>query len=74
MQLLILHLPYIATTRSVNGGASTVVDQPDSGGGGVVISVPVQLNLNNGANSITFGSGQSSASLSLTYQSPLSGS
>lgn len=45
---------------SANGGASVVVDQPDSGGGGVVISVPVKLNLKNGANSITFGAGQSS--------------
>lgn len=45
---------------SVNGGPSVLVDQPDSGGGNVVISVPVKLNLNNGANSITFGSGQSS--------------
>lgn len=44
----------------MNGGASTLVDQPDTGGGQVVLSVPVQLNLNNGANSITFGAGQTS--------------
>lgn len=45
---------------SVNGGPTVLVDQPDSGGGGVVISVPVKVNLNNGANSMTFGSGQTS--------------
>lgn len=50
---------YRNVTVSANGGASVVVDQPDSGGGGVVISVPVKLNLKNGANSITFGAGQS---------------
>ncbi|KAI0093999.1 glycosyl hydrolase [Irpex rosettiformis] len=50
---------YRNVTVSVNGGSSTLVDQPDSGGGGVVISVPVKLNLNSGTNSITFGSGQS---------------
>lgn len=47
-------------TRSVNGGATTLVDQPDSGGGDVVISVPVLLNLNAGSNTITFGGNQSS--------------
>ncbi|CAL1704333.1 unnamed protein product [Somion occarium] len=45
-------------TVSVNGGSTTLVDQPDTGGGHVILSVPVKLNLNNGANSITFGSGQ----------------
>lgn len=47
----------------MNGGPSVLVDQPDSGGGGVVISVPVKLTLNGGANALTFGAGQSSASL-----------
>ncbi|KAK7693323.1 hypothetical protein QCA50_002891 [Cerrena zonata] len=46
-------------TVSVNGGPSTSVDQPDSGGGNVVISVPVQVNFISGANSITFAAGQS---------------
>ncbi|GJE90871.1 galactan 1,3-beta-galactosidase [Phanerochaete sordida] len=49
---------YRNVTVSVNGGPTVLVDQPDSGGGGVVISVPVKVNLNNGANSMTFGSGQ----------------
>ncbi|CAL1704335.1 unnamed protein product [Somion occarium] len=49
-------------TVSVNGGSTTLVDQPDTGGGHVILSVPVKLNLNNGANSITFGSGQTSKS------------
>ncbi|TFY82940.1 hypothetical protein EWM64_g1071 [Hericium alpestre] len=47
------------TTVSVNGGASVLVDQPDSGGGDVILSVPVKLNLRQGANSITFGADQS---------------
>ncbi|KAI0797866.1 galactan 1,3-beta-galactosidase [Abortiporus biennis] len=45
-------------TVSVNGGPSTLVDQPNTGGGHVIISVPVKLTLNNGANQITFGSSQ----------------
>jgi hypothetical protein len=45
---------------SVNGGASVLVQQPDTGGGHVTLSVPVKLNLKSGANSITFSSGQSS--------------
>ena len=45
---------------SVNSGPAVLVDQPDSGGGSVVISVPVKVDLNSGANSITFGSGQNS--------------
>ncbi|KAI0267698.1 galactan 1,3-beta-galactosidase [Gloeopeniophorella convolvens] len=47
------------TTVSVNGGSSVLVDQPDTGGGNVVLSVPVKLSLRQGTNSITFGSGQS---------------
>ncbi|KAF5377239.1 hypothetical protein D9615_006357 [Tricholomella constricta] len=47
------------TTVSVNGGASVVVDQPNTGGGHVILSVPVKLTLRSGANSITFGAGQS---------------
>ncbi|KAG6857617.1 hypothetical protein H0H87_010185 [Tephrocybe sp. NHM501043] len=55
-------LPLIKTDPwySVNGGASILVDQPNTGGGHVILSVPVKVNLNNGANSITVGSGQSS--------------
>ena len=49
------------TQYSVNSGATTLVQQPDTGGGHVILSVPIEVNLNNGANSITFGSGQSSA-------------
>ncbi|KAF8161342.1 Arabinanase/levansucrase/invertase [Crassisporium funariophilum] len=48
------------TTVSVNGGASVLVDQPNTGGGGVVLSVPVRLNLKSGANSITFSANQNS--------------
>jgi hypothetical protein len=36
------------------------VDQPDTGNGLVTLSVPVKLTLKSGANSLTFGSGQSS--------------
>ncbi|KAI0079984.1 galactan 1,3-beta-galactosidase [Panus rudis PR-1116 ss-1] len=46
-------------TVSVNGGGTTLVDQPDTGGGHVILSVPIKVTLRNGANSITFGSGQS---------------
>ncbi|KAL0950694.1 hypothetical protein HGRIS_007471 [Hohenbuehelia grisea] len=46
------------TTVSVNGGSTVLVDQPNTGGGHVLLSVPVKLNLNNGANSITIGSNQ----------------
>ncbi|KAF8167828.1 hypothetical protein B0H34DRAFT_814479 [Crassisporium funariophilum] len=46
------------TTVSVNGGASVLVDQLNTGGGGVVLSVPVRLNLKSGANSITFSANQ----------------
>lgn len=48
---------------SVNGGSTVLVDQPDTGGGHVVLSVPVQLTLKSGTNSITIGSGQSSKSV-----------
>ncbi|KIP09092.1 carbohydrate-binding module family 35 protein [Phlebiopsis gigantea 11061_1 CR5-6] len=48
---------YRNVTVSVNGGAATLVDQPDTGGQ-AVLSVPVQLSLKSGANSITFGAGQ----------------
>ncbi|ESK88955.1 glycosyl hydrolase family 43 protein [Moniliophthora roreri MCA 2997] len=47
------------TTVSVNGGTSVLVDQPNTGSGHSVLSVPVKLNLRSGANSITFSSGQS---------------
>ena len=45
---------------SVNGGSTILVDQPNTGGGHVILSVPVKLNLNNGANSITFSINQDS--------------
>ncbi|KAI0637093.1 galactan 1,3-beta-galactosidase [Trametes polyzona] len=48
-----------STTISVNGGSSITLDQPNTGGGGVVLSIPVQLNLRSGSNTITFSSGQS---------------
>lgn len=44
---------------SVNGGASVLVDQPDTGGGHVILSVPVKLNLKSGSNTITIGANQS---------------
>ncbi|TBU32365.1 galactan 1,3-beta-galactosidase [Dichomitus squalens] len=47
------------TTVSVNGGSPVWVEQPNTGGGSVVLSVPVQLTLNSGSNTITFGAGQS---------------
>jgi len=50
------------TTVSVNGGANVLVDQPNTGGGHVVLSVPVKLNLRSGANTLTFSNGQSSES------------
>jgi len=47
------------TTVSINGGASVLVDQPNTGGSHVILSVPVKLNLKSGSNTITFGAGQS---------------
>ncbi|KAI0670505.1 galactan 1,3-beta-galactosidase [Trametes maxima] len=47
------------TTVSVNGGSSVTLDQPNTGGAGVVLSIPVQLNLRSGSNTITIGAGQS---------------
>lgn len=44
---------------SVNGGQSVLVDQPDTGGGHVILSVPVKLTLKSGSNTITFGANQS---------------
>ncbi|KAJ7785770.1 Arabinanase/levansucrase/invertase [Mycena metata] len=46
------------TTVSVNGGPSVLVDQPNTGGSHVILSVPVKLNLKSGSNTITFGAGQ----------------
>ncbi|KAF9535739.1 galactan 1,3-beta-galactosidase [Crepidotus variabilis] len=46
------------TTISANGGASVLVDQPNTGGGTVVLSVPVKLNLNSGSNTITVSANQ----------------
>ncbi|KAG2023167.1 galactan 1,3-beta-galactosidase [Coprinopsis cinerea AmutBmut pab1-1] len=46
------------TTVSVNGGAAVVVQEPNTGGSGVVLSAPVKLFLRSGANSITIGANQ----------------
>lgn len=37
------------------------MDQPDTGGGSVVLSVPVKLQLQEGANTLTFSIDQNSA-------------
>jgi len=50
---------YRNTTISVNGGANIVVQQPPSGGGQVIQSTPVQLNLKSGANTLVFSADQS---------------
>ncbi|KAA1467570.1 Arabinanase/levansucrase/invertase [Dentipellis sp. KUC8613] len=47
------------TTVSVNGGSTVLVDQPDTGSGHDILSVPVQLNLQQGSNTIAFGVNQS---------------
>ncbi|PFH54728.1 carbohydrate-binding module family 35 protein [Amanita thiersii Skay4041] len=47
------------TTVSVNGGPAVVVDQPNTGGGHVILSVPVKLSLRSGANTVIFAAGQS---------------
>ena len=52
---------HASVATSVNGGSSVVLDQPSTGGGNVVLSIPVQLNLRSGSNTITFSAGQSSA-------------
>ncbi|KAI3615662.1 glycosyl hydrolase family 43 protein [Moniliophthora roreri] len=55
-----MHLAMIRSVPcSVNGGTSVLVDQPNTGSGHSVLSVPVKLNLRSGANSITFSSCQS---------------
>ena len=60
MDALTHHRP--APFCSVNGGTPVWVDQPSTGGGHVIISVPVQLHLNSGSNNITFSAGQTSES------------
>ncbi|TDL17726.1 Arabinanase/levansucrase/invertase [Rickenella mellea] len=47
-----------SATVSVNGGSTVTVDQPNTGSGHVILSVPVKLNLRSGANSITIASNQ----------------
>ena len=44
----------------MNGGPTVLVDQPDTGGGSVVLSIPVKLNLAQGSNSLTFSIDQTS--------------
>ncbi|TFK30708.1 galactan 1,3-beta-galactosidase [Coprinopsis marcescibilis] len=46
------------TTVSVNGGTAVSVNQPNTGGGGVVLSAAVKVFLRSGANSITVGANQ----------------
>ncbi|KAI5830107.1 glycoside hydrolase family 43 and carbohydrate-binding module family 35 protein [Schizophyllum commune Tattone D] len=46
---------YRTVSVSVNGGDPVSVDQPDSGGSSVILSVPVQLTLKSGSNTLTFG-------------------
>ncbi|KAF9454978.1 carbohydrate-binding module family 35 protein [Macrolepiota fuliginosa MF-IS2] len=48
------------TTISVNGGSPVIVDQPNTGGGHTILSVPVKLSLQSGANSITVSANQNS--------------
>ncbi|KAF9015437.1 galactan 1,3-beta-galactosidase [Cyathus striatus] len=48
------------TTISVNGGSSILVDQPNTGGGHVILSVPVKLPLRSGSNTITVSFNQNS--------------
>ena len=42
-----------------------MVDQPDTGGGSVVLSIPVKLDLQEGENTLTFSISQTSAFVSL---------
>ena len=51
---------WLNALHSVNGGSPVSVDQPSTGGGHVILSVPVKLSLNSGSNTITFGAGQAS--------------
>ena len=53
-------------TISVNGGSTIWVDQPNTGSGNTILSVPVKLHLNSGSNTILFAAGQTSASV-LSY-------
>ncbi|KAJ7071396.1 galactan 1,3-beta-galactosidase [Mycena amicta] len=46
------------TTVSVNGGTAVVLQQPNTGGGSVILSIPIKLTLRNGSNTITFSAGQ----------------
>ncbi len=49
----------IVRFASVNGGASVLVDQMDTGES-TVMSAPVKLSLRSGSNSITFSANQNS--------------
>ncbi|PPQ64764.1 LOW QUALITY PROTEIN: hypothetical protein CVT26_002708 [Gymnopilus dilepis] len=46
------------TTVSVNGGSNILVDQPNTGGGHVILSVPVKLTLRSGSNTLVFSANQ----------------
>lgn len=52
------------TIDSVNGGPSVLVDQPNTGGGHVILSIPVKLTLRNGPNALLFSANQKSMCLS----------
>ena len=46
-----------------------LVDQPDTGGGSVVLSIPIKLNLAQGSNSLTFSIDQTSKpAFSVSYE------
>jgi hypothetical protein len=45
---------------SVNGGASVLLDMPDTSSSERLLSQPVKLRLSAGANNLTFGAGQRS--------------
>lgn len=49
---------YRNVTITVNGGSQVLIDQPDSGGGSVVLSVPIKLPLRAGANTLVFAANQ----------------
>ncbi|KIY45219.1 glycoside hydrolase family 43 and carbohydrate-binding module family 35 protein [Fistulina hepatica ATCC 64428] len=52
---------YRNVTVSVNGGDEVVVQQPDTGGGLVILAIPVELDLDEGSNTILFGANQNYA-------------
>lgn len=57
---LVYNIQSLTLFLSVNGGSPVTIDQPNTGGGHVVLSVPVKLNLRSGSNTISFSANQSS--------------